>query len=173
MIANGYNGTPPYEVSAFLDGSLINISQPILPGAGQHNLTIVLTDSAGYSVEREIELIVNPDPTVNVSITPISNFVLDDYAVKGTATAMGGGVPPYKVEWLMNGRVIGTGSEIIANFTDMGINNLTLIVEDSTGYRLARSFLIDYGYDAPRIAALVGIGILVLAISMLLRRRGK
>ncbi len=168
---NGYNGTPPYYVRAFLDGSPINISQPISPGAGQHNLTIILTDSVGYSVERMVELIVNPDPTVNASIIPISNFVLDDYAVKGAATVMGG-IPPYKMEWLVNGRVIGTGSEVIANLTDMGINNLTLIVEDSTGYRLTRSFLIDYGYDTPRIAALVGIGVLVLAISMLLRRRG-
>jgi len=172
LTLNGTNGTPPYSYEVLLDGAAIGVGQLIRPGIGVHNLTVILRDSANYTISRSAAIRVNPDPVINASLIPVSNFVLDNYEARGAVT-ISDGSPPYSVEWFLNGVEVANGNDATINLTRMGVNNVTIIVLDSAGRGARYSFSIDYGYDMPRIIALIAIGVLVIALSILLRRGKK
>ncbi|MGC8597529.1 MAG: thermopsin [Thermocladium sp.] len=172
LVLNGINGTPPYSYEALLDGSVINATQLIRPGIGTHDLTVVLRDASNYTVDRSITIRVNPDPVINVSLIPISNFVLDDYEARGVII-INNGTPPYSIKWFLNGVEVASGSEVTINLTRMGVNNVTIMVLDSTGRGARYDFSINYGYDVPRVITLIAIGILIIALSIILRSRSR
>ena len=172
LTLNGANGTPPYSYEVLLDGAAIGVGQLIRPGIGVHNLTVILRDSANYTISRSAAIRVNPDPVINASLIPVSNFVLDNYEARGAVT-ISDGSPPYSVEWFLNGVEVANGNDATINLTRMGVNNVTIIVLDSAGRGARYSFSIDYGYDMPHIIALIAIGVLVIALSILLRRSKK
>jgi YVTN family beta-propeller protein len=115
-------------------------------GSGLYNVTLTVHDSAGYSVQSSLEVVIGALPGVLApSASPPSIDVGQN--VTFTSAVPTGGVGPYNYSWsgLPTGCSRSTTSAVNCTPPDLGQFNVTVTVKDSNGYSAtssARSFVI-------------------------------
>lgn len=138
-IANASLGTKPYHFAWYINGNLVskeNVLKFNFSSVGTYNVTFVFTDSAGYEIEKEFEVTINPDPVVNASLSANKTDVGVPINLSLNYSL---GTQPYKTYIYLNGSLI---NEKSINFSKPGVYNITVVVMDSAGYKVIHTFYV-------------------------------
>jgi thermopsin len=169
---NVSEGTPPYTISWLFQGSTFQGSAFTLNGtkAGTFEITVKLTDSAGFTKVYNFTVDVRPHLTLLVTHQETDSFLYTNhYASLQYSTTGGVGNVTYYV--YLNGEKIYQGSSPPTTLTlAQGENNLTVVAVDSLGARSLAEFT-SYSslqYLPFLIASVIAI---VIVVAVVLRRR--
>lgn len=122
---NVSGGTPPYNVTILVNGvkqesNIVNFTKP-----GEYNITVVVRDSVGMTVEHSLTITVNPRPQIELALSRNATDVGIPVYISYNVT---GGTKPYKVTLLLNGTAI---NNKVLNVTEPGTYVIEAIVTDS------------------------------------------
>jgi DNA/RNA endonuclease G (NUC1)/PKD repeat protein len=132
-----------------------NLQPHTFTKAGNHNVTVTITDNDGASTTKAIQIAVtNVAPTItNVDIPTNIN---EGQSVTLTATASDPGNDTLTYNWYLNNATIPiTGQTINYAFADNGIYPVKLDVIDSNGAITTQSLNVTVNNIAPEIVAIV------------------
>jgi thermopsin len=142
-------GTRPYELLVLVNGSPANTSLAF-DRPGVYSIKVIAKDAFNATSEVDLEVKVNPPLKVDIKAPR--------YADVGVKLALGvnvtGGTPPYVMRAYVNGTELNSSSFTL---NVVGIYNLTVVVEDSIGGEVTRSFLIS-AVPKPTISLLTTTG---------------
>jgi len=166
------NGTAPYSVSMFVNGSYLVSStefsyDPQEPGTYQFLAKVV--DSTGYgALSHPVDVTVRPRLRASVDVNLSSGLLFSNSSLTARVSEIGG-LPPFKITWYLNGKVIQSGSSAVyKGSTRVGFNNLTVVVVDSLGVtsRVSVEVRSSYNYvgSALMVALVAGVAFLLYAI---------
>ena len=169
------SGTPPYAYAWYVDGQMVGSSASTYsfdPGSpGIYDVEVVVSDSAGYTVNGFAAVSVNPDPSIsNVTSTLSSDNIFYANTVAQLSVDVKGGTPPYNYSWYLNGRLLATTSSPTYSYSlGLGRNTVQVEVTDSLGYSVMSrpvTVVTSYNYAAVGgLAAAVAAAALVTALA--------
>ncbi|MDG6927823.1 MAG: PKD domain-containing protein [Nitrososphaerota archaeon] len=145
-------GTPPYNYAWYVNGSKVGIYQnfTFVPDyAGNYSISAVVTDSAGYTLHKNITTKVNPDPTVLIML---SRQVIDRGMNVTFNVKVNGGTQPYSYLWYIGGKEVNPNASF--TFTSAGNYTVEASIADSAGFRVNNNATVHVNAD-PIISALM------------------
>ncbi|BBG23173.1 Thermopsin [Sulfuracidifex tepidarius] len=168
---NVSGGTPPFEVSWSLQGSASSGDAVVVNGTrvGTIEITVKLTDSAGFTGIYNFTVNVKPHLELSVTHQETNNFLFTNHRVSLQYSTTGGvGNVTYCV--YLNGEEVYHGSSPPYTLTlTQGDNNITVIAKDSLGARSAAEFTIYSSLDYVPLL-IVGMVVMIIVIAVLRRR---
>ena len=139
-----------YEWVSDKDGIIGNSQSPSsMLSAGEHNITLTVTDNDGLVSSSVAHIIINSPPSTSID-SPLADTVLkqvESVSFKGSGSDVDGEIVSYRWESDIDG-VIGETPEFITTALSVGVHNITLTVTDNYGAENAAEIVIEQGgYD--------------------------
>jgi len=126
-------GTPPYNVSMYLNGVKIENANMPLNNTGRNEISVLIKDADEETALANFKFYVNDDPNVSLSANQsVTEVGLPVYLHANVS----GGSPPYSVSLMLNGSPI-AGSSMYYDPSEAGASQFVARVLDSTGYETA------------------------------------
>ena len=172
LMVNYSLGTPPYTTRIYLNGSLINERVINFSEPGVYNITVVVTDSAGYKVVHTFYVTVVKDPQLHVNALPNSNFFINDIGVTLNGVTSGG-IPPYTYYVYLNGELVYKGNSLSGYSLSlpMGDNNITVVVKDSLGVVSEQTYMFDTSYNMTDLLLVIILIVVAIAAVVVIASR--
>lgn len=129
------NGRRPYQFKWFMNGKTIGKGSKTVhtfKNDGKYELKVIVIDRNRRKASKTRQFIVSKkdlnfkygwSPGLPEKSGKIRCFVRD----------LSGGIPPYKIRWSMDDKIVGTGTKGIFNFPNADRANLSISVMDSRG----------------------------------------
>ncbi len=134
-------GTPGYKYSWTVNGNNFNTSYVdyTFTSAGTYTISLKITDKNGNTATASISEVVNPDPSVSISVqyNPV------DQGINDTLQAViSGGTSPFNYTWTLGSQVLNYSQEFHYAFASTGTYTINLTISDSQGLTSSTSVII-------------------------------
>lgn len=134
-------GTPGYKYSWTVNGNNFNTSYVdyTFTSAGTYTISLKITDKNGNTATASISEVVNPDPSVSISVqyNPV------DQGINDTLQAViSGGTSPFNYTWTLGSQVLNYSQEFHYAFASTGTYTINLTITDSQGLTSSTSVII-------------------------------
>jgi len=168
--ANVQGGTPPYTESWYINGTPVSnngVLNYTFPSSGVYNVSLKITDSVNFTLEKSVMVEVHKDP-----ILAVSNVTQGNFFVTITSMTLSGegseGTPPYTYTVYVNGNEYYTGSDLSLNAPlNLAENNITVVMKDSLGMTVTRTILVYSSYNWINILIVVALIVIIPVISVI------
>ena len=172
--ANVQGGTPPYTESWYINGTPVSnngVLNYTFPSSGVYNVSLKITDSVNFTLEKSVMVEVHKDP-----ILAVSNVTQGNFFVTITSMTLSGegseGTPPYTYTVYVNGNEYYTGSDLSLNVPlNLGENNITVVMKDSLGMTVTRTILVYSSYNWINILIVVALIVIIPVISVIFLKK--
>ncbi len=128
-------GTKPYNVKWLINGTEIGKGTMIsyrFPSSGDYQLDVIVTDKNGKKEAKNRHFkVAESDLSFRYSLNPGKPEPGKD--LKYSVLDLKGGIPPYKISWVLDGKVVSNDKEGSVKIPETSGGLFTLIVEDSRG----------------------------------------
>lgn len=102
------------------------------PSSGDYQLDVIVTDKNGKKEAKNRHFkVAESDLSFRYSLDPVKPEPGKE--LKYSVTDMKGGIPPYKITWTLDGKVVGNDKEGTVKVPESSGGLFTLTVEDSRG----------------------------------------
>lgn len=134
-------GTPGYKYSWTVNGNNFNTSYVdyTFTSAGTYTISLKITDKNGNTATASISEVVNPDPSVSISVqyNPV------DQGINDTLQAViSGGTSPFNYTWTLGSQVLNYSQEFHYAFASTGTYTINLTISDSQGLTSSTSVIV-------------------------------
>jgi thermopsin len=149
--ANAQGGTPPYTETWYINGMLVSndgVLNYTFSSSGVYNVSLKITDSVNFTVEKSVMVEVHKDPTLIVS----TNKTETDQGIPIELNVTGNyGISPYLVKVYINGTIINTsiintGVKLPLNLPS-GVYLVRVTLTDSVGYQVSKGIILKFNKD--------------------------
>jgi len=149
--ANVQGGTPPYTESWYINGTPVSndgVLNYTFSSSGVYNVSLKITDSVNFTVEKSVMVEVHKDPTLIVS----TNKTETDQGIPIELNVTGNyGISPYLVKVYINGTIINTsiintGVKLPLNLPS-GVYLVRVTLTDSVGYQVSKGIILKFNKD--------------------------
>ena len=134
-------GTGPYNYTWTINGDNYYASSVLytFASAGTYTISLEITDANGNTATDSISEVVNPGPTVSISV---EYNTVDQSANDTFSATISGGTGPFTYSWTLGNTNINTSQEFHYAFADTGTYTVNLTITDSLGETSTASVII-------------------------------